>query len=97
MISEGRDEAYHSGGNLQRDGYEVRAAQWGEIGQSVEAATKFFDDALVAHVVQSARMDSSTQRGTRAEQAATSAEGSFFLFEAHFIKLPAISNICWYL
>ena len=81
VVSEGRDEADHSGGNLQRDGYEVGIAERREVCQTVEAATKLFDDALVAHVVQCARVDSSTQRGTGAEQTATSAEGSFFLFE----------------
>ena len=69
VVSEGRDEADHSGGNLQRDGYEVGIAERGEVCQTVEAATKLFDDALVAHVVQCARMDSSTQRGASPKKA----------------------------
>ena len=70
-----------SGGNLRRDAYEVGIAERREVCQRVEAATKLFANALVAHVVQCASVDSSAQRGTGAEQAATSAERSFFLFE----------------
>ena len=83
VVSQGGDEADHSGWDLQRNGYEVGIAERRQVCQTVKAATELFDDALVAHVVQCARMDSSTQRGTGAKQPATSAEGSFFLFRRH--------------
>jgi hypothetical protein len=51
VVSQGGDEAHYSGGNLQRDGYEVWIAERREVCQTVEAATKLFDYALVAHVV----------------------------------------------
>ncbi len=83
VVSQGGDEAYHPGWDLQRNSHEVGIAERRQTCQTVKPATELLDDSLIAHVVQCARMDSSAQRGTGAQQPATSAKSSFFSFEGH--------------